>query len=324
MRCRAIVANTIHVVMLLAIGMGASRAQSYLAGAVTIVVPFAAGSGSDVVVRLVGGKLATHLKKPVIVDDRPGASGQIGTELVARAKPDGHTLLFATTTSHSSNPSQFRNLRYDPLKDFAPVTQTGEAFTMLVVNNAVPASDVKQLIAYARANPGRLSYAWVNAGHLVGMETLRTSAGLDMLGVPYKSSPQAVNDLVSGQVQIMFIDVPTGMTSIRAGKIRALAVATARRSVLVPDLPPLADTIAGFDIRSWQGIVAPGGTPSGVVDVLFDALHAVMGDAETRETLAGMGIEARSSQSPSQFLRFMEEQLVLWTRLNRQAGIKPD
>ena len=300
-------------------------AQSYPRGPVTVVVPFAAGAATDIIMRTVANKLSPLLGQPVVTENRPGAAAQIGTEIVAKAKPDGYTLLMATTTSHSSNPSQVKNLRYDPIKDFAPITRLDDSFNIMIINSALPITDVKGFIAYAKANPNKVSYAWVNAAQIVGMETIRHAAGnLDIVGVPYKSNPQALNDVMAGQVQTMMVDLILGANAVKSGKVRAIGVGLDTGSDLMPSVPPIADTIPGYDIRSWQGVVAPAGTPKPVIDRLFADLKTVLADKEVKESLAKMGIAVRPSQSPAEFAAFMEQQLAKWTQLNAQAGIKPE
>jgi len=302
---------------------GAS-AQDYPSQQITMIVPFAAGSGTDAVARIVGQKLAERLKQPVVIDNKPGASAQIGAQAAAKAKPDGYTLFMTTNTSHSANPSLFQKLPYDPIKDFTPIARVGELPFALVVNNAVPARNMRELIAHAKANPGKLSYATPNSTSLVASETIKRIAGVDIVGVPYKSSPQAMTDLVSGQVQVYVADFGSGLAMMRSDKVRTLGVTTAKPSPLLPSVPPIGEAVPGFDLTSWNGIFGPAGLPAPIVDRLSRELQAVLADAEVQEKLAGLGFQVWPSRTPAEFARYVEDQLKHWTTLIKQAGIRPE
>src|SRR5947209_134369 len=224
-------------VLFLALVTTAANAQSYPTRPVTIVVPFAAGSGTDLISRLIGQQLSLALNQSVVVENKPGASGVIAATYVARAAPDGYTLLMATNSTHSANPSLFKTLPYDPVKDFAPVARAGSYVFMLVVNPEIPTKTLPELVAYAKANPGKLTYASGNTTGIVAGETLKSKAGIDVLHVPYKSTPPALNDVLGGRVSMMFIDLAPGLEHVRAGTLRALAVTTKERSALLADLP---------------------------------------------------------------------------------------
>jgi tripartite-type tricarboxylate transporter receptor subunit TctC len=310
-------------VALCAITPGA-LAQSYPAKPITLIVSFAAGSGTDSVARIVGQKLSERLKQPVVVDNKPGANGQIAAEFVKNAKPDGYTLWMTTNTTHSANPSLYKMLRYDPIKDFTPIILTGELPFALVVNNDLPAKNLKEFLAYARANPGKLSYATPNSTSLVASETLRVLARIDIVGIPYKSSPQALSDTISGQVQMYVTDFGSGLANMKAGKVRTLAVTPARRSKLLPDAPSLASEIPGFDLTSWNGIFAPAGTPKEVVDMISGNVLAVLGEKEVQDKLEALGFEVHPSKSPQEFRKYVVDELARWTRLVKAAGITPE
>ena len=239
----------------------ATTPGSYPSGPITLVVPFAAGSGTDSVARAIGQKLGERLRQPVLIDNRPGASAQLGAQYVAKAKPDGYTLFMTTNTSHSANPSLFAQLRYDPIKDFTPVAGVGELPFALAVHPSVPARTLGEFIAYAKARPGQLSYATPNSTSLVASETLKRIAGLDIVGVPYKSSPQAMTDLVGGQVQMYVADLGSGMSMLKSDKVRTLGITTAEASRLLPGVPPIGKTVPGFDLTSWNGVFGPAGLP---------------------------------------------------------------
>ncbi|HRO59971.1 MAG TPA: tripartite tricarboxylate transporter substrate binding protein [Burkholderiaceae bacterium] len=301
----------------------AAVAQTWPDRAISLVVPFAAGSGTDNVARQVGQKLAERLGQPVVIENKPGASAQIAAEFVAQAKPDGYTLFMTTNTSHSANPSLFKNLRYDPIKDFTPVARTGELPFALAVNPSLPVNSTKELIDYAKANPGKISYATPNSTSLVASETIRMMAGIDIVGVQYKSSPQALTDLMGGQLQMYVVDFGSGLSTLRTDKVRTLAVTPARGSKILPDVPPIADALPGFDLTSWNGVFGPAGLPKEIVERLHRELHAVLADPEVRDKLATVGFEVWPSESPDDFASYVAEQLELWGRLIKQAGIEP-
>lgn len=299
-------------------------AQAYPSRSITLVVPFAAGSGTDSVARTVAQKLSERLKQPVVVDNKAGASAQIGAQFVAAAKPDGYTLFMTTNTSHSANPSLFKSLKYDPIKDFTPVARVGELPFALAVHPGVPAKTLKELIDYAKANPGKLSYATPNSTSLVASETIKRIAGIEMVGIPYKSSPQAMTDLIGGQVQVYVADFGSGLPMFKTDKVRVLAVTTASTSRILPGVPPVGETVRGFDLTSWNGIFGPAGMPEAVVDKLNTELQQVLADPEVRDKLAQIGFEVWPSKTPDEFARYVVDQLANWTALIKQAGVKPE
>jgi tripartite-type tricarboxylate transporter receptor subunit TctC len=314
---------------LLSLALGATlafgaAAQNYPSSPITLVVPFAAGSGTDAVARLVGQKLSERLKQTVVVDDRPGASAQLGALYVAKAKPDGYTLFMTTNTSHSANPSLFAQLRYDPIKDFTPVAGVGELPFALAVHPAVPARNMAELIAYAKANPGKLSYATPNSTSLVASETLKRLAGIDMVGVPYKSSPQAMTDLVGGQVQVYVADLGSGMSMLKSDKVRTLGLTTAEPSRILPGVPPIAKTVPGFDLTSWNGVFGPAGMPPEVVNRLNSEINTILLERDVQDKLALIGFQVWPPASPEAFARYVADQLTHWTTLIHQAGIRPE
>jgi len=287
-------------------------------------VPFAAGSGTDSVARVIAQKLSERLKQQVVVDNKAGASAQIGAEFVSKAKADGYTLLMTTNTSHSANPSLFKTLRYDPIKDFTPIVRTGDLPFALVVNASSPIKTVKDLIENARANPGKFSYATPNSTSLVSSETIRVMAKIDILGIPYKSSPQALTDLIGGQVQMYVVDFGSGLPSMKAGKVRVLASMAAKRSSILPEVPPMADTLPGFDLISWNGIFGPAALPRPIVERLANEIQALLAEKDVQEKLANIGFEVSPSKSPEEFSKYVSDQLALWSRLIRLANIQPE
>lgn len=302
---------------------GQGQAQTYPAGPITVVVPFAAGSGTDAVARVVMQRLSEQLGQPVVIDNRPGASAQIAAAHVAKAKPDGYTLMMTTNTSHSANPALFKQLKYDPIKDFTPVARIGQLPFVLTVNNDVPARSLQAFIDHAKANQGKLSYATPNSTSLVASETIKRIAGLDITGVPYKSSPQAMTDLISGQVQMYVVDLGSGMAMLQSGKVRPLAMTTAAPSRLFPDVPPLASVVKGFDLTSWNGVFGPAGMPADVTRTLSQGLQQAVQDPQVQQKLAQFGFEVWPTQTPEEFAQYVADQLAHWGTLIRQANIQP-
>ena len=298
-----------------------AQAQTYPSAPVTVVVPFAAGSGTDAVARVVMQKLSEQLKQPVLVDNKPGASAQIAANYVAKAKPDGYTLMMTTNTSHSANPALFANLKYDPVKDFTPVARVGELPFVLAVNNDFPAKTLPEFISNAKSHPGKLSYATPNSTSLVASETIKRIAGIDVLEVPYKSSPQAMTDLIGGQVQMYVVDLGSGMSMLKSGKIRPLATTTAKSLKSLPGIPPIAQAVPGFDLTSWNGVFGPAGMPPAIVDRLSTELQKALADKTVQDKLAQLGFEVWPTQSPAEFAKYVNDQLAHWGRLIKQANI---
>ena len=308
----------------MALAAQTALAQAYPNTPVTLVVPFAAGSGTDSVARAVAAGLAARLKQPVIVDNKPGANAQIAAQFVAKAKPDGYTLFMTTNTSHSANPALYKSLKYDPIKDFTPVARVGELPFALAVHPAVPAKTLAELLDYARANPGKLSYATPNSTSLVAMESIKHIAKIDVLGVPYKSSPQAMTDLVGGQVQIYVADLGSGMGMLKTDKVRTLGVTTAQPTPMLPGVPPIGQTVKGFDLTSWNGIFGPAGLPPAVLTRLNTELQAVLADKDLQDKLALIGFQVWPTKTPEEFAQYVAQQLTHWRTLIQQAGIQPE
>ena len=274
-RCLAAVA--------LVVVASAATAQPYPAKPITIVVPFAPGSGTDSITRIIAQYLQNALGQSVVVENKVGASGVIAATHVARSAPDGYTLLMATNSTHSANPHLFKKLDYDPVKDFAPVARIGSYVFMLVVNKDVPAKTLQELVAYAKANPGKLSYASGNTTGIVAGETFKSKAGVDILHVPYKSTPPAINDVLGGRISMIVIDMAPGLEHVRAGNFRALAVTTKERSKLLPDLPSLAEAgIPGYDVTSYAALFAPAGTPKEIVDRLNAEVRKIIDNPDAK------------------------------------------
>ena len=307
----------------LALAASTVNAQPYPSKPITIVVPFAPGSGTNSITRIIAQYLQNALGQSVIVENKVGASGVLAATYVARAAPDGYTLLMATNSTHSANPYLFKKLDYDPVKDFAPVARLGSYVFMLVVNKDVPAKTLQELVAHAKANPGKLSYASGNTTGIVAGETFKTKAGVDILHVPYKSTPPAINDVLGGRVSMIVIDMAPGLEHVRAGNFRALAVTTKERSKLLPDLPSLAEAgIPGYDVTSYAALFAPAGTPKEIVDKLNAEVRKIIDNPEAKARIAVTGFDAFSGP-PESLAEFIKSELVNWGKLIKDAGIEP-
>jgi tripartite-type tricarboxylate transporter receptor subunit TctC len=302
---------------------GAALAQqTYPTRTITLVLPFAAGSGTDTTTRIISQHLGAALGVGIVVDNKPGANGMIAATYVARAAPDGYTLFVTTNTTHSANPYLLKTLSYDPVKDFTPIARTGDLPFMLVVNPELPAKTVGELVAYGKANPGKLTYASGSSSSIVSGATFAYNAKIDMLHVPYKSSPPALNDVIGGRVSMMFIDILTGLPHVNGGALRALAVTTKDRSPLVANLPSMQEAgVPDFDITSWQGYFGPAGLPREIVTKLNAEIRKIVEKPEIKAQLATLGMDAFSG-TPDELAAFVKDQLVLWEKLITNAGIE--
>ena len=266
--------------------------------------------------------LGTALKQPVIVEDRPGADGAVAAQYVHHATPDGYTLLMATNSPLSADPFLLKDINYDAVKDFTPVTRVGSFTLMLVVNPSLPIHSVKELVDYAKANPGKLSYATGNTAGIVGGETIKHWAGIDMLHVPYKSSPPAIEDVIAGRVSMMIVDFTVAIPHVQSGTVRPLAVTRLKRSPLFPDLPTMDEAgIEGFELDAWAGLVAPAGTPPAVVAKLNGALRKIIDAPETKAKFRNVGFDGFSS-TPEELGDFIKVQLGKWGKMVKDANIQ--
>ena len=291
---------------------------------IRIVVPFAAGGTSDALARLLGQKLQEVLKQTVIVDNRAGAGGVIGADVVAKAAPDGYTLLLGTIASHAINPALQPKMPYDSTKDFAPVFFVGNIANVLLVGAQQPYKNAKELIAAAKAKPGTIAFGTPGAGssqHLSG-EKFRLDAGVDLIHVPYKGSGPSVQDLIAGQIPMSFDTALTALPHITSGKIRALAVTTAKRAKVLPDVPTLAESgLKGFDVASWQAIFAPAGTPAPIVKRLNDELTKIVAQTEVAARFYTMGVE-NLPMTPAQFGEFQRAEVIKWAKIVKDGNVK--
>jgi putative tricarboxylic transport membrane protein len=289
---------------------------------VTLVSVFGAGSASDTICRVLAEPLGVALKQPVIVEDRPGADGALAATYVAKANPDGHTLMLATNSPLSADPFLLKDLSYDAVKDFSPVTRVGSFTLILVLNPGIPAHSIKELVDYAKANPGKLSFASGNTSGIVAGETLKHWAGIDMLHVPYKSTPPALEDIIAGRVSMMFADFTTAIGHVRAGTLRALAVTRIRRSSFYPELPTMDEAgVTGFDLDAWAAIVAPARTPPEIITRLNGELRKIIDDPVVKQRLRNVGFEAFSS-TPEELGDTIKVQLEKWKKMVSDAGIQ--
>src|SRR3954467_12761281 len=288
---------------------------------ITLVLPFAAGSGTDTTTRIISRELGAALGVGMVIDNKAGANGSIAASYVARSAPDGYTLFVTTNTTHSANPYLLKTMSYDPIKDFTPIARTGDLPFMLVINPEIPANSVPELIALAKKEPGKSSYAGGSSSAIVSGAPFPRLAGLDLLHVPYKSSPPALTDVIAGRVSMMFIDVPTGLPHVTGKVLKALAVTAKRKSALLPELPTMDATVIGFDITSWQGWLGPANMPKDIVVRLNAEIRKIVERPDIRNQLAERGMEAFSG-TPEEFDTFLKEQLVVWDKLITDAGIE--
>jgi tripartite-type tricarboxylate transporter receptor subunit TctC len=289
---------------------------------ITLVLPFAAGSGTDTTTRLIAKELGTALNANTVIDNKAGANGSIAASFVARAPADGYTLFVTTNTTHSANPYLLKNMSYDPIKDFTPIARTGDLPFMLVINPEIPANSVEELIALAKKEPGKYSYASGSSSAIVSGATFARLAKLDLLHVPYKSSPPALTDVIAGRVSMMFVDVPTGLPHVNAKALKSLAVTTKYRSKLLPDLPTMDEAgVKGFDITSWQGYLGPANMPKDIVVKLNAEIRKIVERPDIQKDLANRGMEAFSG-TPEEFDAFLKDQLKVWEKLITDAGIE--
>jgi tripartite-type tricarboxylate transporter receptor subunit TctC len=299
-----------------------AQAQDYPTRNATIVVPFAPAGGTDILARMCAQALEQRFGRSFVVENRPGAGQQIGVSAVARAAPDGYTLLMATSSAMAINPTLYKKLSYDPVKDLMPVAMVGHLPFVLVVTPSLPVTSVAELVAYLKANPGKLSYGsgGVGASHHLYGELFKILTGTQMTHVPYKGTVPALNDVIAGHIQVLFGDPPPTLPQVAAGKVRGLGVTTAQRIPAVPQLPPINDTVAGFDTAAWQMLMAPAGTPASVIDRLHQAIVAYVASAEGQKKLTDMGMIPGAPTPPAELARFLAREVADWGKVVRQAG----
>ncbi|ADX45764.1 hypothetical protein Acav_1847 [Paracidovorax avenae ATCC 19860] len=301
-----------------------AQPAAYPSKPLTFVVPFAAGSATDQLARALGQAITTDTKQPVVVDNKAGASGMIAAQAVAKAPPDGYTVLITTNTTHAANEHLYRKLPYDPVKDFVPVTGLGKGGQVLVVNAGAPYRSVADLLAAAKKNPGKLSFGSGSSSSRMAGEMLKQLAGVDILHVPYKSNPLAITDLLGGQIDMMITDTSTGVPQIKSGKLRALGYSTQKRSAQLPDVPTLEEAgVKGYDMGYWFAAYVPAGTPAPVVSRLNELLTAATQSAAAKSFYDTAGSEPWTTTS-AELARFQAAETQKWGKVIKAAGIDPE
>ena len=292
---------------------------------IRIVVPYSAGSSTDILARKIGEPLSRALGQPVLIENKAGANSTLGTEYVARSSNDGYTLLLGTNAGFAASPAGlWRNMRYDAIADFAPVIQVASIYHMLVINPSLPVDNLKDFVALLKANPGKYNFATGNTASFAYGEMFKKVAGVDIVQVPYKSSPEAITDLIGGRVQMMFTDPATGVPRIRAGQLKVLAAAE-KRNAMLPELPTMQESgVPGFgDASGWFAFFAPAGTPRPVVDRLNREIGAILQDPEVRKWMLGSGYTISGPNSPDQLAAYIRAQIESWKQIIRDFNISP-
>jgi tripartite-type tricarboxylate transporter receptor subunit TctC len=300
----------------------AAHAQGYPNRPIRLVVPFPAGGATDIFARALSQKLGERLGQAIVVDNKPGAGGSIGSDLAAKAPPDGYTLLLATTSTHSIGPLLAARLPYDATTDFTPIAHVGDAPSIMLVPNTAPARTVKEWVDYARKNPGKLNYASSGNGTVVHLtaEYFKAQANLFLVHIPYKGTALAIPDLVSGKVDVLFDSLPSGLPHVKEGRLRALGITSLKRSPLLPDLPPVSDTIPGFESVTWFGVYAPKGLPADITAKVNTALNQALQDADVKDRLARLGIQPVGG-TPQQFAAMLEKDRAKWKKIITERRI---
>ena len=303
----------------------AVHAQAYPTKPIRLIVPFPAGGATDLFARSLSQKLSERLGQSVVVDNKPGAGGTLGSDLAAKAPADGYTLLLSTTSTHSIGPNLNPRIPYDAMRDFTPIGQVGNAPSIMLVPNSSPAKTVKEWIDFARQNPGRLNYASSGNGTIVQLtaELFKSQANLFVVHIPYKGTALAIPDLVSGKVDVLFDSLPTGLPHVRDGRLRALGVTSAKRTPLAPDLPPISDVLPGYESTTWFGLFGPRGLPPEVVARVNTAANQVLKDPEVVDKLTRLGIEPAGG-TPAQFSAMLGSELAKWKKIINERKITLD
>ena len=310
--------------LLLAAGATPALAENYPSRPVTILTPFAAGSATDTAARLIGKYLQDSLGQPFIVENRDGAGGMIAAEAVARAAPDGYTILLTSNSTHSAAPALFKTVPYDPIKDFTAIARVGSFPSFIAVTPDLPVKTIQELVAYAKANPGKINAGYGNSTGRITTETFKRRLNLDITPVAYRSNPAAVTDLMAGHVQMGVPDFSTGLPMLKAEKIRPLAVLTKERDPTLPDVPTLNETVMpGYDLLAWTGIFGPAGMPQKAVDTLAKPIEAALAKQDVRDRFRDAGVEIFWI-GPAGFSDYVKTELVKWTTLIKSAGIEPE
>jgi tripartite-type tricarboxylate transporter receptor subunit TctC len=303
--------------------MSVSAQSNFPTQNITIVLPFGPGSGTDIVTRMVAQKLSDSLGKPVVVENKPGANGSIAAEYVARAKPDGHTLIIGTNSTHGANPALIKEMRYDPIKSFEHVNRVAVFTSILVVNPKLPIKTMTELIAYGKTN--ELTLATGNASGIVQSETLARQVGWKkLLRVPFKSNPQAMTEVIAGRVDFMFTDIAAAQAQVKAGNLRALAVTSKNRSAIMPELPTIIESgVPDYDLSGWNGLFAPAGTPPDIVNKINAEITKIVQMPDVRARILDIGAEP-GPMKPAEYAAWVQSEVNKWTKLVKEAGIQPE
>jgi tripartite-type tricarboxylate transporter receptor subunit TctC len=309
--------------IIVALAAFSAQGQNYPSKPVKLIVPFPAGSATDQVARVVGAELQQALGQPFIVENKAGAQGAIAAAEVAKAAPDGYTLMLTTNTPQAANVSLFKKLNYDPVKDFTPITRYGTTSFMLMVRPDFPAKDLKGFIAHARSRPGKLSGGYGSSGSQVSLAMLKQLGKLDIVEVPYKGIPQTVTDTMGGSLQLTFVDMANAIAQTKGGKLRGLAVTNGKRSSLAPDLPAIAEELPGYEIIAWFALVAPAKLPDAIVQRLHEINMKALAKPEVKDRFATVGTDV-APLGPAELGKFIQSEVAHWAKLVKLAGIEPE
>lgn len=307
----------------LALAANSAIAQTYPNRPVRVIVPLPAGTATDMAARMLGQQLSVSLGQAFVIDNKPGASGSIGVMEMVRAAPDGYTLLLGSNSPLATNVALLKSMSYDPTRDFSPIAGFGETMHVLMVKSSFPAKTLPEFIAYVKQRPGKVSAGSTTSSTQVQIATLNKLAGLDLLTVPYKGIPATINDVMGGTLDVTLVDLANAMAQAKGGNLRALAVTSAKRNVLVPDWPAVAETLPGFAFPSWLGIVGPAGMPRDVVDKLNSAVAQALQQTESNDKLAAIGMTPMP-MPPDQLKAFISTEITKWVRLAKEANIQPE
>jgi tripartite-type tricarboxylate transporter receptor subunit TctC len=303
-----------------------ANAQTYPSKSIRMVVPFPPGGTTDILARTIGQKMAEDWGQPVVIDNRPGAGGNIGSDLVAKAPPDGYTLLMGTISTHAINPSLYKKLPFDPARDFAPISRVGTLPNILIVHPSVPVKSVKELIELAKSKPGDLNFASSGVGtslHLSG-ELFNSMAGVKLVHIPYKGSSPALADLLGGQVKIMFDNLPSALPHVKAGKLKPLAVTSTKRVAVLPEVPTVSESgLPGFEVTSWFAVYAPAKTPKDIVTKLNGEIVKILRSADVKDKLAQLGVDAAPT-TPEELATFAKAETEKWGKVVKATGASAD
>jgi tripartite-type tricarboxylate transporter receptor subunit TctC len=311
------------VLVLLALAFTSVNAQTYPSKPIKLIVPFPAGSATDHIARLTGAELQAALGQPVVVENKAGAQGGIAAAEVAKAAPDGYTLMMTTNTPQAANVSLFKKLNYDPVKDFAPIARLGTTSFMLMVRPDFPANNLKEFLAHVGKQPGKLSAGYGSAGSQVSLSMLKSMGKLDVVEVPYKGIPQAITDTMGGSLAFTFVDLGNALAQAKGGKLRGLAVTSQKRTPLAPDVPALSEELKGYELIAWFALMAPAKTPADVVQKVHDAAVKSLAKAEVRDKYATIGIDP-APMNPADLAKFIQSEIAHWAKLVKLANIQPE